>query len=225
MTRVKKQEPAGLSLSTAVRNAWASFEDPDSQERRLELSAEEHTKASEREIEKRIKKLRRWGAPKIAATLVANESYSANSSLEALMPDRLLQVLAGNPGCGKTTAAVSVFESRNTGIFVRAAEIVELGNHFSDRNMLRSYRRCGVLIIDDLGVEHRDEKMICRLDELLDSRTASGLSTLITTNMPADEFRGRYEERIWSRINQFGDYHESADPDFRVTPIATWKRH
>lgn len=221
--RKRRQISVGGELGAALEKAWAAFEEPENQKRMQEQSAEEKQRAAERSTALRIKKLRRWGAPKVAAELVANEGLSTTSATELVDSDELLQILAGNPGCGKTVAAVSVLEARETGCFVRAAELVEMGNHFSDRDQLARYRRCGVLVIDDLGVEYRSEQMICRLDELLDSRASGNLPTVITTNLTAEDFRGRYEERIWSRIHEFGHYHELDAPDMRVTPIGAGK--
>lgn len=222
--RRKKQEPAVGSLKAAMQKAWAAFENPENQKRVKAIADEEKARAADRGNSARIKKLRRWGAPKIAAELVANEGVDENAAVRAVQSGKLLYILAGNPGCGKTVAAVSRLEDRETGLFVRAAELVELGSHFSDRDLLSKYRRCGVLVVDDLGVEYRSEQMICRLDELIDSRASSGLPTIITTNMTAAEFRIRYQERIWSRIHQFGDYVELDDPDLRVTPIGAKRK-
>jgi hypothetical protein len=224
MTRKNKMDHASGGLRAAMEKAWKAFEDPENQKRIKDIADEDKQRATENGSRLRIKKLRQWGAPKIAAELVANESVSTTAATQAVNTKSLLQILAGNPGCGKTVAAVTILESRETGCFVRAAELVELGNHFSDRDMLSRYRSTGVLVIDDLGVEYRSEQMICRLDELLDSRAAANLPTVITTNLTAEEFRGRYEERIWSRINQFGDYHELDEPDLRVTPIGSRKK-
>lgn len=225
---MKKQNKIGEAIKTglaaAIEKAWTAFEDPENQKRMMAMDDQSKRNSEQREVYARIKKLRAWGVPKISAQLIARNKLATTAATEAVSIHALITVLAGNTGCGKSVAAASMIERRETGCFVRAAELVELGNHFSDRDLLSKYRRCGVLVIDDLGIEYRSEQMICRLDELLDSRAANGLPTLVTTNLTADEFRARYEERIWSRIHEFGDYHELDDPDLRVTPIGTGKR-
>lgn len=216
----------GESLKKSIAKAWAAFDDPENQKRIAELNAAASDKDVRTQRHLRIKKLRRWGVPKIASEIVVDGPLDKTSAVLAVGGDEvaLLRVLAGNPGCGKTIAACTRIEDRETGLFVRAAELVELGSHYSDRNLLSSYRRCGVLVIDDLGIEYRSDQMICRLDELLDSRAGAGMPTIITTNFTADEFRARYEERLWSRIHQFGSYVELDDPDLRVTPIGQGRR-
>lgn len=229
MTRKKTMHGAGESLQTAMQRAWDSFDDPENQKRVAARAAEESERSKTNEYKARLKKLRRWGVPKKVAKPIASDSVNETFAVRSVRgseerPQNLLMVLAGNPGSGKTTAACTRIEERGTGFLVRAAELVEMGTHFSDRDLLSKYRRCGVLVIDDLGLEYRDEHMLCRLDGLIDSRTSDGLPTIITTNMAGPVFERRYEARIWSRIHQFGDYIELDDPDLRVTPIGSGKK-
>jgi DNA replication protein DnaC len=222
----KREKSIGGSLKAAMQKAWDAFESTENQDRMAKLETEASRRDEMIIMAERAKKLRRWGVPKIAAELVAKDAEDSTAAVLAVREHEgaLLLVLAGNPGCGKTVAACTRIEDRETGCFVRAAELVELGNHYSDRDRLARYRRCGVLVVDDLGVEYRSEQMICRLDELVDSRAASNLPTIITTNLTASEFQARYESRLWSRIHQFGDYIELDDPDLRVTPIGSGRR-
>lgn len=219
-------KPLGGSLADAISSAWDAWEDPTNQDRLEKLNSGKAAKDEENRIADRMRKFRRWGIPKIAAKIIAEGSVYSTPSVDAVRErsDHKLLILAGNEGCGKTVAACTRLESCETGCFVRAAELAEFGRGYADRQRLAEFRLCGVLVVDDLGVEEFDDRMICRLDELLDSRSAGGLPTIITTNLVGSEFRSRYDRRIWSRVHQFGDYVELDDPDLRVTPIGAGRK-
>jgi hypothetical protein len=61
-----------------------------------------------------------------------------------------------------------------------------------------------MLVIDDLGVEYMDKNghYQSRLDALLDERYSHERKTIITTNLSADKFKARYEERIADRLRE-----------------------
>ena len=65
-----------------------------------------------------------------------------------------------------------------------------------------------ILVIDDLGMEFADAKgsFLATLDGLINSRYAEQLRTVITTNLPAQEFKARYGERIADRIREAGSF-------------------
>jgi hypothetical protein len=219
-----KNKTSGMSsLAEAISKAWDAWESPGNQ-KRVDDDAKTHAEQEGAKARAaRLKKLILWGVPKIAASVIVYGRVDATSSVTAVRdrPTATLLVLAGNPGCGKTVAACTRIEDRETGALMRAADFVELGNGYADRDRLAALGRVGVLVLDDLGVEYHDAKMVCRIDGLLDSRAANGLPTIITTNLTSAQFQRRYEDRIWSRIVQFGDYVELDDPDLRVTPIGT----
>jgi DNA replication protein DnaC len=212
-----------MSLSDAISKAWSAFEAPEHQARIADQTKEQIDHAKAKTDKARLKKLISWGVPKIAARVIVRDKVEAWTAVQHVRdrPNATLLVLAGNPGCGKTLAACTRIEERDTGNLVRAADFVELGKSWQDKDRLQTLGRYGVLIVDDLGVEYRSDEMICRLDGLIDTRVSNGLTTIITTQFPKDVFQRRYEDRIWSRINQFGDYVELDDPDYRVTPIGT----
>lgn len=224
---MRKKEGTGMGgLREAIARAWSAFEAPEHQARIAEDSAEQAEQAKLRSQAARQKKLIGFGVPRVAARLIAYERVKPWNAIGYVQerPDATLLVLSGNPGSGKTLAACTRIEERETGQLMRAADFVELGSSWAARDRLAALTRYGVLVIDDLGVEYRDDQMVCRLDGLLDARAANGLPTIITTNLPSWEFRKRYEERIWSRIVQFGDYVELDDPDLRVTPIGAGRK-
>ena len=62
------------------------------------------------------------------------------------------------------------------------------------------YLECDLLIIDDLGAEFVTQYSISALYNLINTRQNKGLSTVISTNLSAQELAGKYEGRIYSRI-------------------------
>ncbi len=62
------------------------------------------------------------------------------------------------------------------------------------------YLECDLLIVDDLGTEFVNQFTVSCLYNLINSRQNKGLSTIISTNLSAEELAGKYDGRIYSRI-------------------------
>lgn len=113
-----------------------------------------------------------------------------------------LVVLSGAPGCGKT-AAVAWWLSRVAGSkFITAAKLSRISKWGDEVKALLKASR---LAIDDLGVEFADEKgfFVSLLDDVINERYSRQRPTVITTNMQAAVFSGRYKGRIVDRVNEF----------------------
>lgn len=210
----------------AIAGAWDKFEEPGNQKKLSADQLSKKRKERERSSALRIKELRRMGLPTKIATMVANNLVHSTPAVLALEQRKAMRliVLAGNTGTGKTVAACSLFTGKHTGFIMRATELVELGKSYGDRETLKKARSCGILLLDDLGVEYQDERMSSRLDDILDARINHRLMTVVTTNMTAQEFQRRYAERVWSRIHEHGDYVELDAPDMRITPLPGSKK-
>lgn len=63
---------------------------------------------------------------------------------------------------------------------------------------------CDLLILDDLGSEFTTQFTVAELYNIVNTRMAKGLPTLINSNIALDELEGRYGNRITSRI--IGEY-------------------
>ena len=68
----------------------------------------------------------------------------------------------------------------------------------------RKYFECDLLIIDDLGTEVTNQFTVACLYNIINTRLNRGLSAIINTNLPKDELRRRYADRITSRL--FGEF-------------------
>ncbi len=62
------------------------------------------------------------------------------------------------------------------------------------------YLECDLLILDDLGTEFVNQFTIACLYNLINTRQNKGLSTIISTNLSANELTTKYEDRIYSRL-------------------------
>lgn len=126
-----------------------------------------------------------------------------------------IAVLSGPHGTGKTVAAAwfalnrfAIQEPR----FVTAAELSHL-----PRDERRDYFVHG-LILDDLGAEHAEARMAWRadIDELVDTLYRNHDTAVITTNLPAAEFKARYGERVTDRIRECGTWIPVTGKSMRV---------
>lgn len=123
--------------------------------------------------------------------------------------DNLL--LIGTTGTGKTHISTAIAkEVINQGFDVLYDSTQNIIDDFeSDKfrsgynhsePLSEKYLECDLLIIDDLGAEFVTQFSVSALYNLINTRQNKGLSTIISTNLPAAELAGKYEGRIYSRI-------------------------
>jgi hypothetical protein len=119
-------------------------------------------------------------------------------------------VLSATKGVGKSVAAAAWLSAKARD-YTRADRVKrrwwsanELARVSSWGEELGHIHTVPQLVIDDLGVEYMDVKghYQARLDSLLDERYSYERKTIITTNLDADEFKARYEERIADRLRE-----------------------
>jgi len=73
-----------------------------------------------------------------------------------------------------------------------------------EKGMTDKYFLTDLLIVDDLGTELQSSFTLSVLYNLLNTRINRGKSTIVNTNLSAQELRRRYQHRITSRL--FGEY-------------------
>jgi DNA replication protein DnaC len=153
------------------------------------------------------------GIPKRTLRLVeaASPLKSTQSIAEvgAFLADRDLRilVLGGDPGCGKTFAAVwAIIAEGRDGRFIDVAQLARIDKY--DEEIMRPLERESLLVIDDLGSEYADKKgaFLSTLDGLINARYANDVRTIITTNLTAETFSARYDERIVRRVRECGRF-------------------
>lgn len=120
-------------------------------------------------------------------------------------------LLVGTTGTGKThvsTAVAKTVISQGFDVLYDSAQNIlndfEKDKFRSGYNQSESasekYLECDLLIIDDLGAEFVTPFSVSALYNLINTRQNKGLSTIISTNLPAGELAAKYEGRIYSRI-------------------------
>ena len=120
-------------------------------------------------------------------------------------------LLIGSTGTGKThisTAIAREVISRGFDVLYESAQ--NIVSAFEDdrfrsgygqhESASEKYLECDLLILDDLGTEFVNQFTVSCLYNLINTRQNKGLSTIISTNLSAEELAGKYEGRIYSRI-------------------------
>jgi len=135
--------------------------------------------------------------------------------------------LHGPTGTGKTHLAVAVLRetSRPRPRFVSAAELMlSLRQSFRDRARFseeeiidRYSDECGVLVLDDLGVEKPSEFTVQSLNLIIERRYVAIKQTIITSNFSIGEIAERVGDRIASRIAGMCKVIELQGNDRRIT--------
>lgn len=123
--------------------------------------------------------------------------------------------LFGETGLGKThlssALACRIIERGYDVVYSTAVNLVSdfenrrFGNgQNAEAGDVDKYINCELLIIDDLGSEVINQFTVSCLYNIINTRINKQLSTIISTNLGATEFRQKYWDRITSRV--FGEY-------------------
>jgi hypothetical protein len=155
-------------------------------------------------------------------------SEALKAVLAFMAGERLVCILTGAPGTGKTVAAASalwcadeekrfmahplapeplttrLLDSRE-GFFVSSTDLAWASPFTSEgRALIERARRVRVLVVDDLGQEVHDAggRTLEKVEALFVDRDARALKTVITTNAPQEALRERYGARVADRFAQ-----------------------
>ncbi len=121
-------------------------------------------------------------------------------------------LLMGPTGLGKThlstATAVTVIDKGYYVIYESAVNIFENYQALEFRKDKTAdtdkYTECDLLVIDDLGAEMNNPFYVEKLYSLINERTNNNKSTIINTNLTAEELVKKYDQRIVSRL--LGEY-------------------
>ncbi|MDD6429147.1 MAG: ATP-binding protein [Lachnospiraceae bacterium] len=128
-------------------------------------------------------------------------------------------VFYGSAGSGKTflssCIAGSLLREGKTVLYLSAARLFDvMADHsfrrdgYSDDVGYTSIFSSDLLIIDDLGTEISNAFTSLSLFDVIQSRASSEKAVIISTNLDLKEIRGRYTDRIYSRlIERYNFYH------------------
>lgn len=134
--------------------------------------------------------------------------YSFAKDFNSETKDNFL--LIGGTGLGKThlCSAVTrlVVENGYDVVYRPAGEFFSVftrqrfGDGYEGDGSERSFFKCDLLILDDLGTEVTTQYTVSWLYDVLNYRLNEGKPTIISTNLTEDALRLRYDDRITSRI-------------------------
>lgn len=154
----------------------------------------------------------------------------AGGSLRLGGRKKTIAIFAGPRGVGKTTAAAHVlfrgrprklsgsWTSRECPMFCHVDQVFASSKMVgeSDKEQRSVYRRPQILVIDDLGLERDPQRRFQPyMDWLINERYEGEGWLVITTNVPADEFRTRYGERIYDRLRDRAAWYEISHESLR----------
>jgi len=165
----------------------------------------------------------RRGIPeRTARACCKTEPTEAQEQASAIKED--LAVMGGEPGVGKSVAAcLWLWECCNGKPecmkWIQSGDLAR--GYAYDREAFEGLIGVYALVIDDLGLEHLDDKgrFLELFEEIVSKRFSKMRKTLITTNITdAAVFFRRYGERINSRIHEDGAFIVCGGPDMRRKP-------
>ena len=120
----------------------------------------------------------------------------------------------GGTGLGKTHLSLAIANAViDHGYSVEYGTAQNILNDLSNENFGRTDRlkyteerilECDLLIIDDLGTEFKTSYSVACLYNIINTRLAAKLPTIISTNFSQKELEEKYDQRITSRIT--GEY-------------------
>ncbi|MCB2156281.1 ATP-binding protein [bacterium] len=131
-------------------------------------------------------------------------------------------LLRGSTGAGKTHVAVGilieVMRRGFSGLYWNVSDLLRSirgsfsqSAEFSESELLEQVEGVDLLVLDDLGAEHIDPKVLDRLYLIINRRYEIGRATIITTNLDEFELKERFGARIYSRLQEMC---ETAFPEF-----------
>lgn len=161
----------------------------------------------------------------LGGTAYMSETQAMGEAQALLESGKVILVLSGERGCGKTTAASWWVAQAHKGgsqylvstrAMFRDASKLARQSRYDDKGM-QDLERAEALVIDDLGIEYDDKSGATRsfFDALINSRYANMLPTVITTNLNGQQFKARYGERVADRIREAGKFVELSDKSMR----------
>ncbi len=121
-------------------------------------------------------------------------------------------LFTGKTGLGKTylshCIAKELMDKSFSVVYLPAADMFDIfarekfddDSGEEDRDRSRFLMECDLLIIDDLGTELSNSFTVSQLFRVVDGRLIAGRGTIISTNLPPNEMRDEFTDRVMSRI-------------------------
>ncbi len=137
----------------------------------------------------------------------------------------------GPTGTGKSFLSIctagEILKRGKTVLYFSAADVLEKISGYAQnaeekqqiQDLVKELSETELLVLDDLGTEINNSFISSRLFTIINERILKGLSTVISTNLPLDELRSRYSDRVFSRITSNYLVCKLTGPDIRMSKI------
>jgi DNA replication protein DnaC len=224
-----------VNLEERMRWLEEREKDPEWIAKREEEEARERAENERKAVQFKADLIAAIDIPRRACDALASEYETSALARVRDLEDGIL-VLSGKAGCGKTVAAarwlldwVDVAMQKRTALrdswnrpiqnacplFTTAIKLSR-SDHYDDEKMGRLFT-CHRLVLDDLGAEYLDGKgfFMSSLDEVINERYQRRLPMIVTTNLPAEDFKARYGERVADRVREAGVFVSIAESSHR----------
>lgn len=117
-------------------------------------------------------------------------------------------LMTGATGLGKTHLSLAianrVIDRGYSVIYGSAPELLRMldNEQFgrSNGDTMSLLTGCDLLILDDLGAENSTERNTSQLYEIINARINRDIPLIVSTNLPLQKIRARYQDRICSRL-------------------------
>ena len=137
------------------------------------------------------------------------------TATDEMLP-RCILLLVGNNGTGKSGLAAGIANEwvtrERSVLYRRSVQItaeLRAAPYRRDREddtrpteieLLAAYQECDLLVLDDLGAEADDPRVVERLFSILDARLQECKATIVTTNLTDEAMAVRLGERLADRL-------------------------
>jgi len=141
---------------------------------------------------------------------------------EWLAGTKLMLVLHGGPGSGKTVAACEALldpRYRRAGRFITAYQLSR--ESYYERDFHLANEKAGLLVVDDIGQEQLAGPFLATLDGLLSERIRWERRTILTANLSMEDFQNRFApkgSRLASRLAGYAVAKGTGSEDWRLEP-------
>lgn len=123
-------------------------------------------------------------------------------------------IFSGQPGTGKSHLGLAIAQrvmERYSAIYVTARELVMRlratwrdDSPVSEIEMQRTFSRCGLLVIDEIGVQFGTDAERTQLFGVIDERYREELPSILLTNLDVDGFKQFVGQRAYDRLRECG---------------------
>lgn len=161
-------------------------------------------------------------------TRLQNAVTNAKKFVENFDLDYQNLLFYGTVGTGKSflsnCIASALIEKGHSVIYFSAGDLFAKISEYafrkngrdSDTNPYEDIYNCDLLVLDDLGTELTNSFVVSQLFTCLNERHLRRKSTIISTNLPMEDLRDRYSDRIFSRIISNYDICKLSGQDVRI---------